>query len=94
VIPTIHHVRRTWLPPGGDTEMAVARGWNIASLTGIWFQPPRKVLTGKRARIRWWHRLRSLAVLVTIVAVGGIAIATALGVTFFAAGFLLEQAIG
>ncbi|MDE0927760.1 MAG: hypothetical protein OSA06_03245 [Acidimicrobiales bacterium] len=91
---TDHAIHRTWLPPSGDTERAVDRKWNLAALSGIWFQPPRKVLTGRRARIRWWHRLRSLVALVVLVAVGGAFIATAFGALFFAGTFLLEQAIG
>jgi hypothetical protein len=52
------------------------------------------VVTGKRARIRWWHRLRSLVLLTALVIVGGVALATVIGVIVIGAGFLLEQAIG
>ena len=46
------------------------------------------------ARIRWWHRLRSLVLLTAFVVVGGIALATVIGLAVVASGFLLEQAIG
>ncbi|HJM35991.1 MAG TPA: hypothetical protein QF487_05625 [Acidimicrobiales bacterium] len=86
-------MRRNLLPPDGDVEKGVDQKWGIA-LSGIWFQPPRKVSTGEKAKIQWWHRLRSLILIVCIVVGGGIAIATVLGAVFFAAGFLLEQFIG
>ena len=44
------------------------RGWSVFARLGIGFQPPRKILTGKRARIRWWHRVFSLALLLAIAA--------------------------
>ena len=90
----LHTIGRNWLPPDGDVEKGVEQKWNIGALAGIWFQPPRKVATGKKAKIQWWHRLRSIIFIVAIVVGGGMAIATVLGVIFFASGFLLEQFIG
>jgi hypothetical protein len=52
------------------------------------------VLTGKRARIRWWHRIFSLALLLAIVVLVGLALASLTAVLIVAGGFLLEQAIG
>ncbi|HJL83332.1 MAG TPA: hypothetical protein QGF43_05440 [Acidimicrobiales bacterium] len=77
-----------------EHEYAVDRPWGAAALSGLWFHPPHKVVTGKRARIRWWHRLRSLVLLTALVIVGGVALATVIGVIVIGAGFLLEQAIG
>ena len=91
---SIHAIRRNLLPPDGDVEKGVEQKWSIGALAGIWFQPPRKVSTGAKAKIQWWHRLRSLILIVGIVVGGGIAVAAVLGVVFFAAGFLLEQFIG
>ena len=91
---SVHAMRRNLLPPDGDVEKGVDQKWGIGALSGIWFQPPRKVSTGEKAKIQWWHRLRSLILIVCIVVGGGIAIATVLGAVFFAAGFLLEQFIG
>ena len=51
-------------------------------------------MTGRRARIRWWHRVRSMLLLTTFVVVGGVALATVIGVGIFLSGFLVEQAIG
>ena len=56
--------------------------------------PPRRVVTGRRARIRWWHRVRAAVLLAVFVVGGGIALATVVGVTIFLSGFLVEQAIG
>jgi hypothetical protein len=52
------------------------------------------VLTGKQARIRWWHRIFSLALLLAIVVLVGLAFASLTAILIVAAGFLLEQAIG
>ena len=82
------------LPPPGELEYAVDRSWSPGARLGIWFQPPRRVLTGRRARIRWWHRVRSVVLLSAFVVVGGIAMATTIGVAIFLSGFLIEQAIG
>ncbi len=90
--------RRTFrsraLPPTGDLEYAVDRPWSPGARLGIWFHPPRRVATGHRARIRWWHRVRSVVLLSAFVVVGGVALATAIGVGIFLSGFLVEQAIG
>ncbi|MBL6925934.1 MAG: hypothetical protein ISR43_01740 [Acidimicrobiia bacterium] len=77
-----------------DHEYAVDRPWGPAALSGLWFHPPHKVATGNRAKIRWWHRLRSVILLTAFVVVGGIALATLIGLMIIGAGFLLEQAIG
>ena len=61
---------------------------------GIWFQPPRRIALGKSAKIRFWHRLRSLVLLGLFVIFGGILLASLIGIIIFAGGFLLEQAIG
>jgi hypothetical protein len=82
------------LPPTGELEYAVDRSWSPGARLGIWFQPPRRILTGRRAQIRWWHRVRSVVLLSAFVVVGGIAMATAIGVSIFLSGFLIEQAIG
>ena len=87
-------VRGRPLPPSGDTELAVQRGWGVFARLGVGLQPPRRVVTGRRARIRWWHRVRSVVLLAVFVVGGGIALATVVGVTIFLSGFLVEQAIG
>ena len=86
--------RRSQIPPSGDLEFAVDRPWSPGARLGIWFQPPRRVITGRKAHIRWWHRLRSLVLLAVFVVVAGVAVATAIGLMVFLSGFLLEQAIG
>ena len=87
-------LRSRTLPPVGDLEYAVDRSWSPGARLGIWFQPPRRVVTGHRARIRWWHRVRSVVLLTTVVVGGGVALATVIGVGIFLSGFLVEQAIG
>ena len=86
--------RRSQIPPSGDLEFAVDRPWSPGARLGVWFQPPRRVVTGRRAHIRWWHRLRSLVLLTIFVVIAGVATATAIGLLVFLSGFLLEQAIG
>ena len=86
--------RRSQIPPAGDLECAVDRPWSPGARLGVWFQPPRRVVTGRRAHIRWWHRLRSLVLLTVFVVVAGVATATIIGLVVFLSGFLLEQAIG
>ncbi len=90
----LRRFRSRALPPVGDLEYAADRQWSPGARLGIWIQPPRQVVTGRRARIRWWHRVRSVVLLTTFVVVGGVALATAIGVGFFLSGFLVEQAIG
>ena len=85
---------RNSLPPVGDLEYAVDQPWSPAARFGIWFHPPRRVLTGRRARIRWWHRVRSVALLAVFVVGGGIVLATVIGASLLLSGFLVEQAIG
>ena len=94
--PTVRFLlaRRSQIPPSGDLEFAVDRPWNPGARLGVWFQPPRRVVTGRRAHIRWWHRLRSLVLLTVFVVVAGVATATTIGLMVFLSGFLLEQAIG
>jgi len=94
VSPIRPGTRRNATPPTGDLEYAVDQPWNPAARLGVWFHPPRRVLTGRRARIRWWHRVRSVVLLAVFVVGGGIALATVVGVTIFLSGFLVEQAIG
>ena len=85
---------RNAAPPAGDLEYAIYQPWNPAARLGVWFHPPRRVVTGRRARIRWWHRVRAAVLLAAFVIGGGIALATVIGVTIFLSGFLVEQAIG
>ena len=82
------------LPPGGDTERAINVAWSPAARLGLGFQPPRKVATGRQARIRLWHRFRSVVMLALLVVVGGSALAGVVGLLLFAGSFLVEQAIG
>ena len=82
------------MPPEGKTERAIDNGWTPIARLGVWFQPPRRVISGKSAQIRWWHRLRSLILLGVFVIFGGIFMASLIGLIIFAGGFLLEQAIG
>jgi hypothetical protein len=90
----VHAILGRPLPPSGSTETAVERGWSVIARLGIGLQPPRRVLTGKQARIRWWHRIFSLALLLAIVVLVGLAFASLTAILIVAAGFLLEQAIG
>jgi len=69
-------------------------GWSPAARLGLGIQPPRKVVTGRQARIRLWHRFRSVVMLALIVVVGGSALAGVVSLLLFAVGFLVEQAIG
>ena len=93
-VTPIHRAGHTRLPPSGDVEYAVDRSWSPGARLGIWYQPPRRVVTGRRAHIRWWHRIRSVVLLTAFVVIGGVAMATAIGITLFLSGFLVEQAIG
>ncbi len=90
----VHQARSSLLPPTGDLEYAIDRPWSPAARLGIWFQPPRRAPTGRQAHIRWWHRVRSVVLLALFVVMGGMATATAIGITVFLSGFLVEQAIG
>ena len=90
----IHAIGGSPLPPGGDTERAINVAWSPAARLGLGFQPPRKVATGRQARIRLWHRFRSVVMLALIVVVGGLALAGVVSLLLFASGFLVEQAIG
>ena len=90
----VHTIGGSPLPPGGDTERAMDVTWSPAARLGLGFQPPRKVVTGRQARIRLWHRFRSVAMLALIVVVGGLALAGVVSLLLFASGFLVEQAIG
>ena len=47
-------------------------------------------VTGRRARIRWWHRIQALVLLSVIVVALGIFLAVLLGITFLAGTILLE----
>ena len=90
----LHAIGGSPLPPGGDTERAINGAWSPAARLGLGFQPPRKVTTGRQARIRLWHRFRSVVMLALIVVVGGSALAGVVGLLLFAVSFLGEQAIG
>ena len=90
----LHTIGGSPLPPGGDTERAMDMAWSPAARLGLGFQPPRKVVTGRQARIRLWHRFRSVVMLALIVVVGGSALAGVGGLRLFAVSFLVEQAIG
>ena len=90
----IHAIGGSPLPPGGDTERAINVAWSPAARLGLGFQPPRKVATGRQARIRLWHRFRSVVMLALIVVIGGSALAGVVGLLLFAVSFLVEQAIG
>ena len=68
--------------------------WSPAARLGLGIQPPRKVVTGRKARIRLWHRFRSVVMLALIVVVGGSALAGVVSLLLFAGSFLVEQAIG
>ena len=89
-----HQTRSPLLPPTGNLEYAIDRPWSPPARLGIWFQPPRRVPTGRQTHIRWWHRVRSVVLLALFVVMGGVATATAIGITVFLSGFLVEQAIG
>ena len=75
----LRRFRSRALPPVGDLEYAVDRQWSPGARLGIWFQPPRRVVTGRRARIRWWHRVRSMVLLTAVVVVGGVGLGTVIG---------------
>ena len=85
---------RNTVPPAGDLEYAIDQPWSPVARCGVWFHPPRRVVTGRKARIRWWHRFRAAVLLAVFVVGGGIALATVVGVAIFLSGFLVEQAIG
>ena len=68
--------------------------WSPTARLGLGFQPPRKVVTGRPARIRLWHRFRSVVMLALIVVIGGSALAGVVSLLLFAVSFLVEQAIG
>ena len=90
----LHAIGGSPLPPGGDTERAINVAWSPAARLGLGFQPPRKVGTGRQARIRLWHRFRLVVMLALIVVVGGAAVAGVVGLRLCAVGFLVERAIG
>tara|TARA_B110000438_G_C15727253_1_gene612600 strand:- start:790 stop:1050 length:261 start_codon:yes stop_codon:yes gene_type:complete len=82
------------LPPKGEIERGSDSNWTPGARLGIWFQPPRRIILGNSARIRWWHRIRAIALLIFFVIFGGTLLATLTGLIIFAGGFLIEQAIG
>ena len=90
----LHAIGGSPLPPGGDTERAMDVAWSPTARLGLGFQPPRKVVTGRQARIRLWHRFRSVVMLALIVVIGGSALAGVGSLLLFAVSFLVEQAIG
>ncbi|MFT6549278.1 MAG: hypothetical protein ACJA0A_000413 [Acidimicrobiales bacterium] len=88
------HAGRAHMAPSGEVEYAIDRSWSPGARLGVWFQPPRRVVTGRRAHLRWWHRIRSIVLLTAFIVIGGVATATAIGIGMFLSGFLVEQAIG
>ena len=51
-------------------------------------------MTGRKAHVRLWERIRAIIVLAAIIITIGVAVAAVIGIVVLAAGFLLEQAIG
>ena len=51
-------------------------------------------VTGINARVRWYHRVRSIAGIAVLVAVMGVLVAASVGVAFFAARIVLELLVG
>jgi hypothetical protein len=47
-------------------------------------------VTGRRARVRWWQRLRALVVLAVLVIILGMLVAVVIGIAFLAGTILLE----
>jgi len=90
----LHAIGGSPLPPVGETERAMDVAWSPTARLGLGFQPPRKVVTGRQARIRLWHRFRSVVMLALIVVIGGSALAGVVSLLLFAVSFLVEQAIG
>lgn len=90
----LHVIGGSPLPPSGETERATDVPWSATARLGLGLQQPRKVVIGRQAQIRMWHRLRSVILLILIVVLGGSALAGVVGLLLFAAGFLVEQAIG
>ena len=89
----LHAIGGSPLPPVGETERAMDVAWSPTARLGLGFQPPRKVVTGRQARIRLWHRFRSVVMLALIVVIGGSALAGVVSLLLFAVSFLVEQAI-
>jgi hypothetical protein len=50
-----------------------------------------KEVTGRRAKIQWWHRVRALVVLSIIIVGLGIALAISVGLVFIAGLLVLES---
>jgi len=76
------------------SRIGTGSDWKFLARLGVGIRPPHKAITGRRARIRWWHRLISLTLLLSIVVIVGLAIASLTAILIIAGGFLLEQAIG
>ena len=47
-------------------------------------------VTGRRARIRWWHRIQALVLLSFIVVALGILLAILIGIAFLVGTIVLE----
>ncbi len=45
---------------------------------------------GRRARIRWWHRIRAIVILAALVVLLGVLLAGLVGILFFVMTFILE----
>jgi hypothetical protein len=64
------------------------------STIGFGYRSPDPAMTGPQAaRISPWRRLRSSVLLAALLVLLGVALAAAVGVLVFLAGFVLEQAI-
>jgi hypothetical protein len=62
-------------------------------LLGFTPREPEPVVTGRRAYVQWWERLRAAVVLAALVVLMGLATAALVGIALFAGGFLLEQIV-
>lgn len=66
---------------------------SILARLGLGYLPPEPPVTGKRARVTWWQKVRSLIILTVLVLILGAAVAAGIGAIVFLAGFILEQAV-
>lgn len=68
----------------------------LDSLRAVGLVRPRveRPVTGRKAYVRLWERIRAIIVLAAIIITIGVAVAAVIGIVVLAAGFLLEQAIG
>lgn len=73
------------------TDRDHPRSWG--SMLGFGPRGPSPVVTGPKAYVRWWERVRAAVVLAALVLILGLATAALVGALFFAGGFLLEQIV-